>query len=151
MLPESGNVRGTILQWLIPSRRLTQKEVHHWDGQGGGPVATALVTLSRLGIKCRFHGVTGDDREGKEIRQSLIDENINTTGMIKRSSASSQIAFIAIEKNTGKRTIFWKRPAGAEIKIKELGSNFLKNSRLLLIDGLMKDISLYAAKKGAES
>ena len=125
----------------------TKEEVHQWDEQGGGPVATALVTLSRLGIKCRFHGVTGDDREGKEIRQSLIDENINTTGILIRASASSQIAFIVIEKNTGKRTIFWKRPAGAELKIKELGSNFLKNSRFLLIDGLMKDISLYAAKK----
>jgi ribokinase len=125
----------------------TKKEVHQWDEQGGGPVATALVTLSRLGIKCRFHGVTGDDHEGKEIRQSLIDENINTTGILIRASASSQIAFIVIEKNTGKRTIFWKRPAGAELKIKELGSNFLKNSRFLLIDGLMKDISLYAAKK----
>jgi len=53
----------------------TKKEVHQWDEQGGGPVATALVTLSRLGIKCRFHGVTGDDREGKDIRQSLIEKN----------------------------------------------------------------------------
>ena len=32
--------------------------------QGGGPVATALVALSRWGVPCAFAGVIGDDQFG---------------------------------------------------------------------------------------
>src|SRR5512147_1326763 len=88
----------------------TKKEVLDWEEQGGGPVATALAALSRLGVSCRFHGVIGDDREGEAIRQSLIEEGIDTAGLAVRFKASSQTAFIAIDRFGGTRTIFWKRP-----------------------------------------
>jgi len=35
--------------------------------QGGGPVATALVALSRWGLRCAFSGVVGDDAFGRVI------------------------------------------------------------------------------------
>lgn len=125
----------------------TKKEVLQWEEQGGGPVATALVSLTRLGIKCRFYGIIGDDLAGEQIRQSLIDEHIDVKSLLKRNRTSSQVAFIVIEKNSGKRTIFWKRPSGDELRPEELGADFLKHSVFLLLDGLMKDSSLYAAKK----
>lgn len=125
----------------------TKKEVLQWEEQGGGPVATALVSLTRLGIRCRFYGIIGDDIAGEKIRQSLIDEHVDVKGLLKRPMASSQVAFIAIEKNSGKRTIFWKRPSGDELRPEELGDDFLENSVFLLLDGLMKDSSLYAVKK----
>ena len=125
----------------------TKNEVLHWEEQGGGPVATALVTLARLGVKCRFHGITGDDEAGDKIRCSLIDENIDASGLLRRDNASSQMAFIAIEKNGGKRTIFCKRPSGTDLRPGELGKDFLEHCDFLLLDGLMKDSSLYAAKR----
>jgi len=124
----------------------TKKEVLQWEEQGGGPVATALVSLTRLGIRCRFYGIIGDDIAGEKIRQSLIDEHIDVKILLKRNRTSSQVAFIVIE-NSGKRTIFWKRPSGDELRPEELGADFLKHSVFLLLDGLMKDSSLYAAKK----
>jgi sulfofructose kinase len=125
----------------------TKKEVLEWFEQGGGPVATALVALSRLGIPCRFHGVTGDDYAGKKIKQSLTDEGIDVKGLIARKNASSQLAFIAIEKGTAKRTIFWRRPSGEALIEEELDADFLDGVSFLLMDGLMKDVSLHAAKK----
>ncbi len=125
----------------------TKKEVLQWVEQGGGPVATALVALSRLGVKCSFWGITGDDREGEKIRQSLLDEDIEVNGLIKRKKTTSQLAFIAIERDRGKRTIFWKRPEGDELRPDELEENFLENSNFLLLDGLMAKSSLYAAEK----
>lgn len=125
----------------------TKKEVIEWHEQGGGPVATALVALSRLGISCRFHGIIGDDYAGEKIRQSLIEEGIDVTGLIKRKRATSQIAFIVVEKGTARRTIFWKRPSGNPLQREELGVDFLGGSNFLILDGLMKDISLYAAKR----
>ncbi len=123
----------------------TKKEVLVWEEQGGGPVATALAALSRLGITCRFYGVVGDDREGAAIRQSLINEGVDVSGLVKRTNASSQTAFIAIDKSMGTRTIFWKRPSGDPLRMEELQPDFLRNAEFLLLDGLMKDVSLLAA------
>ncbi len=123
----------------------TKKEVLLWEEQGGGPVATALAALSRLGITCRFYGVIGNDREGAAIRQSLIDEGVDVSGLVKRPNALSQTAFIAIDKSLGTRTIFWKRPSGDPLRMEELPPDFLSNAEFLLLDGLMKDVSLFAA------
>ncbi len=124
----------------------TKKEVLSWEEQGGGPVATALVALSRLGIACRFYGIIGDDRQGGEIRRSLAEENIDIGGLLVRRNASSQSAFIVIEKGTGKRTIFWKRPSGEYLRPEERELRF-GDCNFLLLDGLMTDISLHAAKR----
>lgn len=125
----------------------TKKEIFEWEEQGGGPVATALVALSRLGVKVSFHGIIGDDEAGVIIKQSLVDEYVDTRGLIKRANATSQLAFIPVEINSGKRTIFWKRPTGEELRCEELGDDFLAGCDLLLLDGLMREVSLYAAKK----
>ena len=49
---------GRIPAWPHPD---TKCEFHDMVIQGGGPVATALVALSRWGLACRFAGVAGDD------------------------------------------------------------------------------------------
>jgi ribokinase len=129
----------------------TKEEVLAWEEQGGGPVATALAALSRLGVPSRFYGVIGDDREGAAIRQSLIAEGVDVTGLVKRSNASSQTAFIAIDKSMGTRTIFWKRPTGDPLAKGELLPDFLSNAEFLLLDGLMKDVSLFAAREARKA
>ena len=129
----------------------TKIEVLGWEEQGGGPVATALAALSRLGITCRFYGVTGEDREGAAIRQSLIEEGVDVTGLVKRSNASSQTAFIAIDRSRGTRTIFWKRPTGDPLAVEELPPDFLSGAQFLLLDGLMKDASLFAARQARKA
>lgn len=125
----------------------TKKEVLLWDEQGGGPVATALVALSRLGVQCKFHGITSNDEAGKKISDFLAKEKIDVAGLLKRENSDPQQAFIAIEKNSGKRTVFWKRPSGDALRPEELRQNFLVNVDFLLLDGLMVDVSLHAAKK----
>lgn len=125
----------------------TKKEVLEWTNAGGGPVATALAGLSRLGIECNYHGIIGDDEAGEKIRESLLHENINTEGLIKRWGTDSQVAFIAVEKDSGKRTIFWKRPSGAPLTPDELPDHFLDGADFLLVDGLMAKASMQAAKK----
>jgi ribokinase len=128
----------------------TKKEFLTLHEESGGPVATALVALSRLGIPCRFNGITGDDDAGKKIRASLEKENIDVSGLFKRRNATSQIAFIAIEKGSARRTIFWKRPSGKALRKKELPNDLFAHTRFLLLDGLMHEVSLYAAGRARE-
>jgi sulfofructose kinase len=124
----------------------TKEEVLEWHEQGGGPVATALVALSRLGVRCRFFGVIGDDVEGEKIRRSLVDEGVDARGLKRLENASSQVAFIAVEKGSAKRTIFWKRPSGRAMEAEEIGGDFFEGCDFLLLDGLMREVSLRAAE-----
>ncbi len=128
----------------------TKAEVSDWQEQGGGPVATALVTLARLGIPCDFHGVVGDDPEGEKIRESLHNEGIGISGLVRREQALSQKAFIAIEKRSAKRTIFWERPSGMPLLPAELPEYPFDDCCFLLLDGLMSEISLFATEKARD-
>ena len=125
----------------------TKKEVLQWSEQGGGPVATALVTLARLGLRTRFHGIVGEDEAGHKIRRSLLKEGVDVSGLMTRIRGTSQVAFIAVERGTAQRTIFWRRAKGSELTAHELGNRFLDGASILLLDGLMPEVSLFAARK----
>jgi sulfofructose kinase len=124
----------------------TKKEILEWHEEGGGPVATALVALTRLGVRCRFYGIVGDDAAGGKIRRSLAGEGVDVSGLKTRRASVSQVAFIAVESRTGRRTIFWRRPTGEVLRQAELGQDFLDGSDMLLVDGLMAEASIHAAR-----
>jgi sugar/nucleoside kinase (ribokinase family) len=48
---------------------------------GGGPAATAAVTLARLGVDVAFFGVVGDDEAGAFVRAGLEEEGIDVSGL----------------------------------------------------------------------
>ena len=121
-----------------------KEEIRLMKEQGGGPVATALVTLTRFGIHCRFHGIVGDDGYEAQIREALTREEIDITGLVTRVGTSSQVAFIVIEQGSGRRTIFWQRPGGAGLRPDELATGFLEGAAALHLDGLMPEVSIYA-------
>ena len=115
--------------------------------QGGGPVATALVALSRWGLSCSFSGTIGDDLFGEMIEDSLRDEGVDTAGIVKRVGFSSQFAFIAAEAGDGRRTIFWQRPTGPPIGPEEVNIESLEKSSVFHTDGLFAGASIGAAKE----
>ncbi len=112
--------------------------------QGGAPVATALVTLARMGVPCRFHGMS-DEKRGANLPSMAVDGVTSQESV--REGSCSQLAFIVVERETGRRTIFWQRPGGAELRPEELGVDFLEGARGLLLDGLMAEVSLSAARE----
>ena len=125
----------------------SKTEVGRWHEEGGGPVATALVALARLGMPGRFLGVVGGDELGPKIRRSLRDEGIEVGGLVTRPNAASQRAFIVVVPEQGSRTVFWQRPTGAPLQPAELPTGFLAGSRFLLLDGLLAEASLAAAER----
>ncbi|MEO5359485.1 MAG: PfkB family carbohydrate kinase [Nitrospirota bacterium] len=121
----------------------TKCEVSPWIVEGGGPVATALVTLSRLGVNTRFMGLVGDDETGGKIKHGLIAEGVDISHMLTEKGGSSQTACIIINKKTAGRTIFWSRSLKGECAVTEA---FLKDANILHLDGLMEDASINAAE-----
>ncbi len=118
--------------------------------EGGGPVATALVALSRWGKKCALAGVAGDDPFGVMIRDSLKKEGIDLAGLLIRPGTSSQFAFIAAEPETGRRTIFWQRPSGKPLGPGEIRPDTLKRAKIIHTDGLFPEASLAACREAVK-
>ncbi|MBF0345040.1 MAG: sugar kinase [Nitrospirae bacterium] len=129
----------------------SKHEVSPWFIQGGGPVATALVALSRLGIKTRFMGIVSDDNVGRQIRAGLKDENVDVLCLLEETGGQSQMACIIVNRNTGSRTIFWNRPT---VQLRDLTKvpetsleAFLIDVSILHLDGLMEDVSIELASR----
>jgi sulfofructose kinase len=123
----------------------TKREADDWRLECGGPVATALVALSRWGRTCGFGGVVGDDAEGALIRADFEAESVDTTHLQIRSGAASQQAFIAVERESGRRKIYWRRPTGAPPELS------CPSSRLFLTDGLYAGLSARLATEAART
>ena len=113
--------------------------------QGGGPVATALVTLARLGVSVAMVGAVGDDAFGRQIREGLEDEKVDCRDLVQATEATSQVAFISVDTE-GHRNIFWHRGT-ANFALPESFSTLLVNSaRILHLDGLHLEPAIAAAK-----
>lgn len=124
----------------------TKCEFSRIERQGGGPVATALVALSRWGVPCTFAGVVGDDDFGERIRASLEIEGIDLSGLVVRRDSASQLAFVVAEPARGTRTIFWRRPTGPALAPREIDIQALRGIEILHTDGLMIDAALAASE-----
>jgi sugar/nucleoside kinase (ribokinase family) len=87
--------------------------------QSGGPAATALVALARLGIRTSFLGSLSDDAWGITIIEGLKAEGVDCSLLKITPGYTSQFAFIAITKEGGNRTIFWHRGSVPHLKAVE--------------------------------
>src|SRR4030042_4312240 len=77
--------------------------------QGGGQVATAMVALSRWGIKTKYIGKVGADEWGQFSLNSICQEGVDTSSVITEPDARNQFAMIIVDGLSGERTILWDR------------------------------------------
>jgi sugar/nucleoside kinase (ribokinase family) len=63
---------------------------------GGGPAATAAVTLARLGVESAFVGAVGDDDAGREIRDGLEQEGVDVSALAVVAGARSPQSTILV-------------------------------------------------------
>ncbi|MHC4139423.1 MAG: carbohydrate kinase family protein [Planctomycetota bacterium] len=139
---------GSVTQYPAINEK---EEVSNLTVQGGGPVATAMVTLSRLGASTAFIGKISDDYFGSLIKDSLTSEYVNIDHIIVEKGKRSQFAFIVIEKETGKRTVLWSRSTVTPLRADEINRDVINTAKVLLLDGLMKDGSVVAAEYAREA
>lgn len=127
--------------------RVNEKsELHCFKIEGGGPTATAMVTLSRLNVLTAFIGKVGDDYFGALIKEGLVSEGVEISAIVTEQGATSQYAFICVEKGTGHRNIFFTRGTAKPLEFSEINKALIDNCSILHLDGLMIDASISAAK-----
>jgi sulfofructose kinase len=103
--------------------------------QGGGQVATAMVALSRWGVKTKYIGKVGVDELGQFSLNSLRQEGVDVSSVTIEPNATNQFAMIIVDGSTGDRTILWNRDERLMYCEGELQKKDICSGKLLHLDG----------------
>lgn len=125
-------------------------EVQQLHIEGGGPVASALVALARLGVGTAFFGRVGGDDFGERIRAGLVAEGVDSRGLFTDWQGSSQLAFIAVDQ-AGRRNIFCHRGTAQPLRDNEVDLDVIRQARVLHLDGQQIDAAVIAARAGRDA
>lgn len=115
--------------------------------EGGGPVATALVCLSRLGSRAAMIDRLGDDWRGNLILEQLRREGVDTRGISVEPGRSSSIAAILVRNDDGARSIVYAPGDAGEIDPARLPVPLLRGAKILHLNGRHLDACLALTPK----
>ncbi len=123
----------------------TKLETESLSVQGGGPVATALATTSRLGYSSCYVGKVGDDGFGRFMLGELEKEKVDVGRVVHEKGAQSQFAFIMVDAKSGHRTIVWTRGTVSKLRKGEADLAAIETCRCLLLDDMEVEAAMEAA------
>jgi ribokinase len=121
-----------------------KQPVARWVEMGGGPVATALAAMARLGSRAAMAGAVGDDSYGTRILADLRAAGIDPLGM-QIFPGSSHVAVVLAEPGRDRRTVFWHNdPAVLDLVTPDPA--LIRSARALALDTHMPGAALRAAR-----
>jgi len=124
----------------------TKTDTLNFLEQGGGPTATALVTLARLGASTLFVGKVGDDTRGRLIVEQLEAEGVDTSQVRVEKDEISRFSFSIVERKTGKRTIVSAVGSVSPLAPEDLDRKAITSGRILHVDGHQMEAAIQAAR-----
>ncbi|MBN1886203.1 MAG: sugar kinase [Candidatus Krumholzibacteriota bacterium] len=134
----------------LPAKN-TKLELERLIVQGGGPAATAAVTLARLGRRVCFVGTVGGDDAGRRTLDELRAESVDVSLVERQPGASSQFAFIMVDRVSADRTILWSRGTLRPLDPRAVDPERVKTARGLLVDSLEPAAALVAVRIAREA
>ena len=98
----------------------------------GGAPANLAVAAARLGASTAFIGKVGTDSYGTFLRNTLIDNQVDVSGMVTDPRNRTTLAVVAVDKQ-GERTFSFYRDPSADVNLKaeEISDAQLKNTKFL--------------------
>ena len=134
----------------LPGSELVQK-AHGTAVAGGGPVATALVALARLGAKTAMLDRLGDDLFGRMILEEFRRAGVDTSGIAIAQGKSSSQASILVRRRDGARAITFAPGDSGELDAAHLAADTIRAAGILHLNGRHWDASLRAAQVAREA
>jgi sugar/nucleoside kinase (ribokinase family) len=128
----------------------TKVPLLEFDVQGGGVVATAMVTCARLGLRTRYIGKVGTDFWSRASVRSLSHEGVEVRHVI-RTQGPGHVSLVIADRVTGTRTLFYRRPSAYAILPAELNRGVITAGRLLHVDGIDAAAALQAVRWAREA
>jgi sulfofructose kinase len=125
--------------------------VAHRLRQCGGLTGTALVAAARLGAKCAYVGMLGDDDLSREVMAGFAREGIDVSHRAKVPDARPAHSTIVVDETHRTRTIFASLggPAGAVPDWPP--ADLIRAARVLLVDHHGVEGTLRAVKIAEET
>jgi sulfofructose kinase len=103
--------------------------------QGGGPVATALVTAARLGARTAMLDTIGDDWRGALIREDFQREGVSTAYLKIGKGWTSPTSCILVKQDNGARSIVWAPGTAPELSPVDLPGSAIASAKILHVNG----------------
>ncbi len=119
----------------FPVRQGDRQELSAFSLQGGGAAANAAVTLAVLGARVSFAGALADDFLGEVAAASLSEMGIDLRHLRRKSGGVSPAAFVALDEERRRPTVFWTRGSGETLSPGDVTDEALEGVSLLLVDG----------------
>lgn len=103
----------------------------------GGAPANVLVALKKLGHEVAFIGKVGHDMHGQFLRDTLVANGIDCTGLISDPEYFTTLAFVALDEQ-GDRSFSFARKPGADTQLRadELPLEIIRQSRVFHVGSL---------------
>jgi len=114
--------------------------------QGGGPVATAIVALARLGARTAMIDAVGADWRGDVICSEYAREGVDTQLLIRRAGHTSPTALVLVRRPAGTRTIVWSPGTAPELTVDEIPWSAIDQAAFLHVNGRHGDACLRACE-----
>jgi len=95
----------------------------------GGAPANVLVVGSRLGLSTVFIGKVGQDAFGEFLKETIVEQGVDTRGLILTEEANTTLAFVHLSEG-GERSFSFYRNPGADmlLHIEDVDEEILKGS-----------------------
>ena len=118
---------------------------------GGGPAGNSTAAAAALGKRAAFVGTVGDDADGRMILETFARQDVDTSMVKVRKGATSAIAYLWIEAETGNRSCAWTREGLDELTADEIDPGTIAAAKVLHVDGHNAAGAIAAAKVAREA
>jgi sulfofructose kinase len=119
--------------------------------QCGGLTGTALVAAARLGSRCAYVGVLGDDELSRFVIESLTREGIALDHRVERADAWPAHSTIIVDQRRKTRTIFSSLDGALGADPERPEADLIRAARVLLVDHHGLEGTIRAARIARES
>lgn len=89
-----------------------------FEQNAGGAPPNVLAMVAKLGGKAAFIGKVGDDEFGRDLKNVLIKNNIDASGVVFSKDVPTTLAFVHLFKNGDRDFSFYRNP-GADIMLEK--------------------------------
>jgi sulfofructose kinase len=118
--------------------------------QSGGPCATGLGAISKLGLDVEYMGTIANDSPGISMLDDFRRYQIGTEHVRVIDGCESFHAVVLINSENSTRTCVWNKGSVPEPTEADINLTALRAARYLYLDGHHHDAALFAAKKAKE-
>jgi len=115
----------------------------------GGQMTTAMACCARLGLRCKYIGVTGTDENGRRIRAEMSHHQVDMSDAVIRD-VPNQFAIIIVDESTGERIVLWDRDERLQLRPREIPADAIRGARLVHVDDVDQGAAIDAARMGRE-